>query len=261
MAKLKSFHPELFSASTDAKLRDGWIGLFADQLENGDCRAAVVIDADQGIVATYTDELDCVVMLKFKPEVSSAHQWKNGTRLLTVNTYQPIKQGVAMDLKPGPNHTGDFGNVRPLIADLVTDQLDAVAQRKRDIDEDEWSRALSMGQQAYAEKSAVPRDGRPLRCDKPIQPAGGGTNTGNHSTGGNRSPKQNARPRASFNVSAFLVILVLTAVSFAAAWIGFGHVATMEHDGLFWVASGAVLFFVLVGLRFLVRLLQMLRGL
>ena len=167
LSKLKTIQPNLFSDKADTKLRTGWIKLLADQLKNGDARAAVVIDPEQGLVAAYSDEIDCVVTLKFDLELAQSHGWKAGTRLLTVNTYQPIQKGLAADLVPGPKHTRKFGNVRPIIADLLTDDAGSVDLRKQAITEPEWSRALQLGNEAMVAKKFPPRDGRPLRCDKP----------------------------------------------------------------------------------------------
>lgn len=169
--KLRALQPQLFSEARpqDAANRSQWLQLIAEQLQGGDCRAAVVIDADQGIVAAYTDELDCIVLLKFDSSIANANAWQDGTRLLAVNAYSHKDQGIARDLELGPKQMGRWGNFRPLIADLLTSDLSRLAAVKKSIAEDEWLRAQVLGQRAYSGKKVTPRDGRPLTCGTPAQ--------------------------------------------------------------------------------------------
>jgi hypothetical protein len=172
LAKLRALQPQLFSDARpqDAGNRSQWLQLLVEQLQGGDSRAAVVIDADEGVVAAYTDELDCIVLLKFDARIARANAWAPGTRLLAVNVYSPKAPGIARDLEPGPKQTGNWGNFRPLIADLLTDDDTRLAAAKKEIPEEEWARAQQMGQKAYAVKKVKPRDGRPLTCGTPAAP-------------------------------------------------------------------------------------------
>ncbi len=171
-AKLRALQPQLFAVDPpdQADRRRQWIQLIEEQLTGGDARAAVVIDAGQGLVAAYADELDAVVLLKFDPRIADANDWKAGTRLLTVNTYKPRAEGLARDLVPGPKDSGLWGNVRPMIADLLTDDRTHLAAAKAAIGEDEWTRTLQLGRGAHAGKASQPRDGRPLGCATPAAP-------------------------------------------------------------------------------------------
>jgi len=251
-SKLRALHPELFSASTKTELRDGWIKLFASQLEHGDARAAVVIDPEQGIVAAYTDELDCVAMLQFKPELVETLGWKMGARLLTVNGYSSGNGVAASDLTPGPEQTGRWNNFRPLIAELLTDDPMSVEQRKREIPEEEWSRALRMGK---ASRSVPPRDGRPLRCDTPAR-------TGNAASPSKAGKAATRKPQHSvpFRFSDFMTVLALMIASFGATWVGVSHLAKLDHDMNFYLACFGVVFFGALGVRFGFRLYGMLAG-
>ena len=170
-ARLRELQPELLAPDQwrDDDKRKAWLQLITEQLQFGDSRAAVVVDAAQGIVAAYTDELDCVALLKFDPSIARAKGWQPGTRLLTVNVYVRREQGVASDLVPGPKDLGNHGNFRALIADLLTDDLERLEYRKSQIPEDEWSRALQLGKQALAARAIKPRDGRPLSCGTPAK--------------------------------------------------------------------------------------------
>src|SRR5687767_13892162 len=59
-----------------------------EQLAAGDSRAAVVMKINPLLVAAYTDELDCVAILRFDDSLVAEFDLTPGTRLLTVNTYR-----------------------------------------------------------------------------------------------------------------------------------------------------------------------------
>jgi hypothetical protein len=135
---------------------------FAEHLRFGDSRAAVVVDPEKALVAAYTDELDCVVLLKFDPQLTRQYRWEVGTRLLTVNTYtKKHRKSMAADLSFGTNHLDRYGNFHPLIADLLTDDMRALKERKSRITEDEWARTIALARQALL-RPVPPRDGRPM---------------------------------------------------------------------------------------------------
>jgi len=154
--------------------RDSWIDAIRETLARGASRAAVVVDAAESIVACYTDELDCVVLLRFDAGFGLVHGWQNGTRLLCVNSYVAREQGIAPDLVPGPGDTGRWGNVWPLIADLLTDDHAGLAARKRAIVAAEWDRTGQLGRARLA-SAGVPRDGRPLGSRQPAQASAAAT--------------------------------------------------------------------------------------
>lgn len=188
-ARLRQLQRELFEPSQElnAADRQAWLQLFEEQLARGDSRAAIVLDPERAVVAAYTDELDCVVLLQFDPQLARLHGWQEGSRLLTVNLYVPRQHGLAGDVKPGPADTGTYGNFRPMIADLLTDDQRRLADRKAQIDEAEWQRTLLQGRHAWHDERRTPRDGRPLHCGTPVEqpiPAPRQQPTGNGARGG-----------------------------------------------------------------------------
>jgi hypothetical protein len=166
--RLYRIQPKLFDLKRWANQadRDSWREAIRDTLARGDNRAAVVVDAASSVVAAYTNELDCVVLLQFDTALGLVHGWQNGTRLLSANSYFARDTGVAPDLQPGPGDRGRWGNVWPLIADLLTDDQARLSARKQQIDADEWERAWQLGRSALAD-AVPPRDGRPLGSRKP----------------------------------------------------------------------------------------------
>ncbi|WP_372721643.1 hypothetical protein [Novipirellula sp.] len=148
---------------------DWWLGFsewgrssviyIEEHLRFGDSRAAVVIEADPIYVAAYTDELDCVAMLKFEPSEISLSELKVGQKLVTINTYD-FTPGLGSDLHPGPGATGRFVNFHPLIADFLTDDGEPLCERKQTIGKDEWRRAFELGKEYRRLYPSMFRPGR-----------------------------------------------------------------------------------------------------
>jgi hypothetical protein len=92
--KLQKFLPELYGVrGLIGRIRARFGGFpvlvyLEEQLQHGDSRAAVVVATDPLLVAAYTDELDCVALLRFSEDLVDEYSLKVGTRLLTVNTYK-----------------------------------------------------------------------------------------------------------------------------------------------------------------------------
>lgn len=168
--RLQRLQPALFDLARWASQadRDSWLDAIRTALGGGSARAAVVVDADGSVVAAYSDELDCVVLLQFENGWGLVHGWQKGTRLLAVNSHLARAQGVAPDVAPGPAENGRWGNVWPLIADLLTDDHAGLAARKRAIAEAQWERAGQLGRKKLAD-AEVPRDGRPLGSRQPAR--------------------------------------------------------------------------------------------
>lgn len=170
-AKLKLLQPELFGPLSwigwdweNGKPQNRasiWLTRIEEQLLFGDSRAAVVVSTSPLLVAAYTDEIDCVALLRFSRRFISEYNLERGSRLVTVNTYEFADGSYETDLKPGPESYGTYGNVFPMIADFLTDDVARLAERKLEISEDEWRRTETLGQSYRREKYARPRDGRP----------------------------------------------------------------------------------------------------
>lgn len=135
------------------------------QLQRGDSRAAVVISAQPLLIAAYTDEMDCVALLRFSDEFTQRYLLRPGSRLLTVNFYGA--SALSRDLFAGPRNTGNWGSFHPVIADFLSEDMQRIEQRKAEITEDEWTRCEDMGKK-YAElRPNTARDGRPMFANRP----------------------------------------------------------------------------------------------
>ena len=137
-----------------------------EQLHNGDSRAAVVISADPLLVAAYTDELDCVAMLRFPIEFVRLWRLSVGSRLLTVNCYGDSPT-YDSDLILGPNLISRWTGFHPIIAEFVSEDYDRIEDRKNQISDDEWRRAGTMGWEYVRSRPGLARDGRPVLASIP----------------------------------------------------------------------------------------------
>lgn len=176
-ARLHALQPELYADTLWAHLmhepvrdtqaiRTQWRARIAEHLLQGEARAALVVDPEQGLVAAYAGILDCVALLRFNRDVAVAEKWQRGTRLLTVNLYQPLAQGKAEDLDFGPRATHQYGNFHPLIANLLSTDLTRLSTRIQRLPEAEWERLTQALRRATAGRH-TPRDGRPVLAAVP----------------------------------------------------------------------------------------------
>ncbi len=156
-----------------------WLGAFAwldfvmvdaktlkEHLACGDSRAAVVVSTSPLLVAAYSDDLDCVAMLRFPRRLARRFQFSVGSRLLTINTYCRQLTTQA-DLTLGPNHTGQSTGFFPLIGEFLSDDERRIETRKRKIDEAEWQRCRELGDAYLFEHPGMARGGRPTLAAHP----------------------------------------------------------------------------------------------
>lgn len=141
--------------------------LVADQLVYGDSRAALVVSLEPLLIAAYTDELDCIALLRFPSELVGAHSLQVGQRLLTVNRYWGPSKPVARDLEHGPASLHQYRNFQPLIAHFLSEDSLALDRRTAEIEEAEWQRTDELAQRYLARFGSVARDGRPWHCAQP----------------------------------------------------------------------------------------------
>jgi hypothetical protein len=173
--KLRVLRPDLYGVSGLVhRLREKF-GLAWPQtqylrthLKNGDTRAAVVVATDPLLVAAYTDEIDCVAMLAFPDSFVDAYDLKVGSRLLTVNTYNRV-EGLDADLFPGDESKPNWTGFHPIIAEFVSDDMQAIEERKRKISDAEWQRTKRMGCAYLTEHPGLARDGRPVLASLPAK--------------------------------------------------------------------------------------------
>lgn len=165
--KLRTIRPDLYDLRCIFRNRKflkitglTWPEYFADHIDTGDTRAAVVVSIEPNShfeVAAYTDELDCIAILRF----SSKHNYgfNIGDRLLTVNRYSRKTENV--DVVRGKWDTGQYTSFHPIIAHFVCANEDQLSRKLASIPEHEWSRAFSLGLEFKERYPFIYRSGRP----------------------------------------------------------------------------------------------------
>lgn len=164
--KLQLFREELSLLQKLSLLGGGGARRIEEHMIVGDGRAAVVVQTEPKlIVSAYTDEIDDVALLEFSPTVLARHPANVGDRLLTVNTYR--RGAGCVDLKPGPNATGQYGNFYPIVAEFLASDPASTDAAKAAIDEPEWERAQRLGTEKLNAGKRKPRRGNPFLSDRP----------------------------------------------------------------------------------------------
>ena len=163
--RLQWFCPELYGWSARKAQHKRLRQIIVEHMSVGDSRAAVVVSEDPLLVAAYTDELDCVAILRFVPGPSTP-ELSVGSRLLTVNTY---KSGARFDsdLFPGPLRVETWTGFYPIIADFICANQVVVDRRKVEIDEQEWERTFRFGMEYLNAHPETSRDGSPCKSATP----------------------------------------------------------------------------------------------
>jgi ribosomal protein S18 acetylase RimI-like enzyme len=149
-------------------IRDDFAAKLDEHLRLGDSRAAMVVGISPLLVAAYTDELDCVVMLRFPQEFVGAFDLRAGTRLLTVNTYFKEPR-IAPDLIPGPAAYDEWTNVYPVIAEFLSEDAGRIERRKCEIEESEWESCELLAREYRRLRPGVARDGSPYTAFRPAE--------------------------------------------------------------------------------------------
>jgi hypothetical protein len=163
--RFRWFCPQLYGWSGRKAERKRLREIIIEHMRFGDSRAAVVVSTSPLLVAAYTDELDCVAILRFVPG-PPIPELAVGSRLLTVNTY---KRGTRLDgdLFPGPLRIERWVGFYPIIADFICANQDVVDRRKAEIATEEWDRAFRFGLEYLSAHPGTSRDGSPCRSLTP----------------------------------------------------------------------------------------------
>jgi hypothetical protein len=133
-----------------------------DILIHGGSGPALVMATDPLLVASYSQNIDGVALLRFPTALVSEYKLRYGSRLLTVLA-GCVGAKLARDLEHGPNSWRDCTNFLPFIADFLTDDLEQLEQRKVGIEERWWVWTQELGERYIRTNRYRARDGRPPR--------------------------------------------------------------------------------------------------
>ncbi len=173
-AKLRRLQPELFDKSGFGLawdrltgLQEGLVERLEEHLIYGDSQAAVVLSVHPLLMAAYTDEIDCIALLRFPDYLTEEYGLKPRSRLLTVNTYFRGLR-LARDLELGPRANGRYTNFQPAIADFMTEDLNRIRKPQAD----HPRRRMGPGLATRSKVSAKAWSGRSRRPPHEESPAG-----------------------------------------------------------------------------------------
>jgi hypothetical protein len=175
--KLLCFYPDFFSPLGVVKrhLLGHWEGVpygvglssIAEHLDVGDSNAAVVISTSPLLVAAFTDEFDCIALLKFPDKFARLEKLDVGSRVLTSNAYMTGPKKPVRDLLVGPQATGRWHNVIPWIAHFLSDDTERMAELKRAIQPGLWKRTAELGAAFVKQHPGKARNGAPFLSHLP----------------------------------------------------------------------------------------------
>jgi hypothetical protein len=121
------------------KEKGGIILAFSRYLYFGDCNPAVVISIDPLCVASYAQDIDCVVVTKYPSAFREKFNLSIGSRLLSINTYGNWKRPQE-DIIEGEGSTYVWNAFRTLIGDFLSDDEEIINHKKQSIPEHQWKR-------------------------------------------------------------------------------------------------------------------------
>ncbi len=148
-----------------------------ESIQLGDTRAALVVSVSPLVIAAYTDELDCVIMLRYADFLIRDHDLRVGTRLVAVFTYS-VEETVAPDLDLGSRNTGRWSNASPLIGEFLSEDTQRLAALHASIREDEWERCRVLAEDYRKRHGDRAREGSllfsgcPAKCRAPASARG-----------------------------------------------------------------------------------------
>ena len=170
--KLKFLMPDLFTIIGRLKYKfqhlglDSYIGRIEEHIRLGDSQGALVVDTNPLLIAAYNEDIDCVVMLRYKKEIQERYQFKVNDRLVCVNTFGQLEE-LQPDLIPGENNTNIWNMVHPIVADLVSSSNQIINTRKQEIGDEGYTHIRALADEYLEKNKWVSRDGRPFYASSP----------------------------------------------------------------------------------------------
>lgn len=165
--KLKILRPDLygFVALLTGIIKTICLGYseksqIAEHLIFGDCQPAIVMSRQPLIVAAYSEDIDCVVLLRFPDKYAEMYNLDVKSKLITINTYGK-KENFQKDIIPGESCDYTWTLFNPFIAEFLTDDLNLLKQKKEQINNKLWDYIYNLAVEYQILYPNVWRDGRP----------------------------------------------------------------------------------------------------
>ena len=133
--------------------------VFRHDMWNGDSNPALVVSIKPLLVAAYSFDCDATVLIRFPDEFVERFQLRTKSRLFSVNMYsEEPEEDVAL----GPMNTGRWRSFMPRIANFLTDNKMALAQRTAQFSDDKWERVWEQAVQYAANRPHRARSANPM---------------------------------------------------------------------------------------------------
>jgi hypothetical protein len=166
--KLKLLRPDLFGlkALIMGVVKTISIGFnekrkIQEHMIYGDSQPAVVISKKPLLVAAYSEDIDCVVVLKFPDEYAELYNLDKKSRLISINTYIRSEE-FQKDITPGVSCHYTWRGYSPIIGEFLTDNIEILENKKEEINEELWEYVYRLGEEYAKKHPNVWRDGRPI---------------------------------------------------------------------------------------------------
>jgi hypothetical protein len=170
--KLRNLRPDLYGVKGGIKgaIYKILIGFtqkreIKEHIFYGDSQPGIVMSKIPLIIVAYSEDLDCIVPLKFPDEYAEKYMLEEKTRLITINTYMRGTE-IQRDIILGPNNNQRWNGYSPIIGQFITDDIDILAKKKEDINEEMWDYVYKLGLEYREKHSNIYRDGRPIFSQK-----------------------------------------------------------------------------------------------
>lgn len=161
-AKYKELRSLIAHSTLEKGRLDAYRFFFADQLMNGDLQPAVAVSEKPLIVAVYSDEFDGALLLSFPDRLGEACQLREGERTVAAVSYFEkafAHQGLEKDIFPGPNQTGKWMDLLPVLPVFLTEHKSTVQEKVDELDPALWERAEKTIERHWADYPDFTRDG------------------------------------------------------------------------------------------------------
>lgn len=176
--KLIALFPELRRPSYMRKVnrlyfkeKGGILLQFSRYLYFGDCNPAIVISENPLYVASYAQDMDCVVLTSFPLNFFQRYNLKVGSRLLCVNTYGVWKQ-TQEDIIENQEVPHFWNAFRTLIGDFLSEDIELIKKKKQSISEHVWRRCEELAYEYPQKMPNTYRSCNPLLGVNPIMVKG-----------------------------------------------------------------------------------------
>ncbi len=129
-------------------------------LKRGDTQMAKVVSTSPLLIASYSDEFDTIIMLKFPEKYVEMYDLEVNDRLVSTNTYlsSPVYP-LAKDIFRGPDTSLTFIDIYPMIPLFLSDNISRCIEATKYFPEEYWDYLDELISYHMTKRPNVFRDG------------------------------------------------------------------------------------------------------